>query len=650
MNTRAAKTDGGNQKSTAAENEFERMIRRLTELQLDLMDSWSEVEREFDDFDQQSKDSARNLVYYMGLRRYDMRALQNDLARHGISSLGRSESYVMTNINKVLKLLHRIVQRPFDLPPASENELSLDEGRLILKDRTDLLLGREPENRNVRIMVTLPGEAADNYGLVRDLIVGGMNCARINCAHDDVTVWKRMVKNIRRAQKETGRDCKISVDISGPKLRTGALEGGARVLKWHPAKDAFGEVTDPARIWLTPDESPEASPFTASARLRLPKYFLKALRAGDKIKFKDARGSRRLLIVMENIGNSFWAECRKTAYITPETKFKTENHKLKLIAEPGEIPPLEQFISLQQGDFLILTRSQIPGRPAKSGENGEAVEPARVPCTLPEVFDDVQAGENVWFDDGKIGGIIRSVEPEEILIEITRAGAKVQKLRADKGINLPDSDLRLPSLTDKDLVDLEFVVRSADLVGYSFVRSAADVRRLQEKLKELNGTHPGIVLKIETRRAFEQLPEILLTAMRSQAVGVMIARGDLAIETGFERLAEVQEEILWMCEAAHVPVIWATQVLEKLSREGVYSRAEITDAAMSERAECVMLNKGAFIVEAVRTLDDILTRMQSHQDKKRPMLRHLHLADRFFEKFKKKDRSGALPENVQQRT
>jgi pyruvate kinase len=92
----------------------------------------------------------------------------------------------------------------------------------------------------------------------------------------------------------------------------------------------------------------------------------------------------------------------------------------------------------------------------------------------------------------------------------------------------------------------------------------------------------------------------------------------------------VQEEILWMAEASHTPVIWATQVLENLARTGVPSRAEITDAAMSERAECVMLNKGPYVADAVRVLDDILTRMQGHQRKKSSMLRDLHIAERFL--------------------
>ncbi len=134
-----------------------------------------------------------------------------------------------------------------------------------------------------------------------------------------------------------------------------------------------------------------------------------------------------------------------------------------------------------------------------------------------------------------------------------------------------------------------------------------------------------MVLKIETRRGFENLPDMLLTAMQFSCCGVMIARGDLAVECGFDRLAEVQEEILWICEAAHVPVIWATQVLETLARKGIPSRAEITDAAMSHRAECVMLNKGPNVVTALQLLDDILRRMQAHQDKKRSMLRALHL-------------------------
>ena len=143
----------------------------------------------------------------------------------------------------------------------------------------------------------------------------------------------------------------------------------------------------------------------------------------------------------------------------------------------------------------------------------------------------------------------------------------------------------------------------------------------------------AIIAKIETRDSVHNLPEIIVQAASRNPFGVMIARGDLAVEAGYHRLAELQEEILWICEAAHIPVIWATQVLENLVKTGIPSRAEITDAAMSERAECVMLNKGPYIVKAVSSLADIVKRMESHQYKKAPQLRTLHIASDALKAF-----------------
>ena len=161
----------------------------------------------------------------------------------------------------------------------------------------------------------------------------------------------------------------------------------------------------------------------------------------------------------------------------------------------------------------------------------------------------------------------------------------------------------MPPLTEQNLQGLPFIVTYADLVGYSFVRNPEDVAALQSRPAALNARSLGIVLKIETRTAFEALPGLLPAAMRSDVARVMIARGDLAVECGYERLAELQEEILCVAEAAHMPVIWATQVLERLAQTGMPTRAEISDAAMGERAECVMLSKGPHMVEAVRVLE-----------------------------------------------
>jgi pyruvate kinase len=156
------------------------------------------------------------------------------------------------------------------------------------------------------------------------------------------------------------------------------------------------------------------------------------------------------------------------------------------------------------------------------------------------------------------------------------------------------------------------------------VETVEDMEHLMNALAERQAADLTIIAKIETNRAFRHLPEIILGTMGRHSLGIMIARGDLAVELGSVRMSEIQEEILWLCEAAHIPVIWATQVLESLAKSGRVSRPEITDAASSVRAECVMLNKGPYVLEAVEVLGDILSRMQEHQQKKFTRLRALH--------------------------
>ncbi|MEI6621164.1 MAG: pyruvate kinase, partial [Actinomycetes bacterium] len=167
------------------------------------------------------------------------------------------------------------------------------------------------------------------------------------------------------------------------------------------------------------------------------------------------------------------------------------------------------------------------------------------------------------------------VGPTTAHIRITSAPLRGAKLRAEKGINVPDTEVPVPALTDSDLLDLDTAVQLADMVALSFVRRADDVALLLDELSLRGGDAVGIVVKIETVHGFRHLPDILRTAMRNERVGVMIARGDLAVEAGYERLAEVQEEILWLCEAAHLPVIWATEVLDGLARTGRATRSEI---------------------------------------------------------------------------
>lgn len=463
-----------------------------------IFEQWrSRIER------QAFRKSCLNLAYYLTLRRYDLRALQTALMPWGLSSLGRLESRVLPNLDAAISTLGSLCHAdPSSLPSRPPIE-KFFEGEQLLQLNTEDVFNKTQATRRVRIMVTLPTESASRYEFVRDLVQRGMDCARINCSHDNTEIWKAAIDNVRLAEAETGNSCKILMDLGGPKPRIGVA-------------------------------------------------------------------------------------------IAPNAKQR-----------------------ISRDEYLLLTRDL----PTTIGSTCFQAN-----CTLPEVLDQLQVGEAVWIDDGHIGARIESITKEGVLLRVTHASLKGDKLLPDKGLNFPDSDLNLNPLTEKDLQDLDFVATHADIVGYSFVQEPADIELLQRELRARlpeRSPLPAIVAKIETPKAVRNLPELIVQAAGKQPFAIMIARGDLAVEIGYQRLAEIQEEILWLCEAAHVPVIWATQVLENLVKKGIPSRAEMTDAAMAERAECVMLNKGPFIADAVTILDDVLTRMETHQMKKTPQLRAL---------------------------
>ena len=251
-------------------------------------------------------------------------------------------------------------------------------------------------------------------------------------------------------------------------------------------------------------------------------------------------------------------------------------------------------------------------------------------CTVPGIAEQLNTGETVLFDDGLIEARVEKIEPGKAKLQVVRISSKKPYIKHEKGINFPDSTLSMPALTEYDLKCLSFINKHADMVGFSFVRNTKDVLQLQEALGR--NKKVSLIIKIETPEAVKNLPDLLFCGMREEHIGVMIARGDLAVEIGFERMSEIQEEILWICESAHVPVIWATQVLENMNKSGVATRSEITDAAHAALADCVMINKGTHIIRTMETLRDILIRSGGHHVKKRYTFRPLAIATRFMTK------------------
>ena len=588
------------------DNELLHRLRRLREQAVD----FSEKHPDRGNIHPNHVLSAQNLLHYLALRSHELRDVQLALIERGLSSLGILEAHTLATLNSViaaLECLHGCTPSVAPIAP-----IHVAESQQLLEQASCSLFGKRPSQREARIMVTMPTEAADGHKLLGDLLEAGMDVMRINCAHDNADTWQQMIGNLRLAESQTHTLCKTQLDLAGPKLRTGALGAAGRVLKLKPVRDLFGQVQTPARVWLIPPGDDAVTHDIPS--LTVSGDVLAETRIGDSILLNDTREANRELTIVAEHQHARLVETNQTIYLVEDTPlfFMRNGDKLG----KGRLTDVHEVtlpLVLQCGDYLTLTRENKPG----------SSSPARIHCTLEQAFDVVQASQPLWLDDGKIGGIVEHNDGAEILVRITQTPPGGAKLRAEKGINFPDTVFELPALTAKDLADLETMAGKVDMVALSFVRSPQDVADLQQHFQRLGIPETGIILKIENRAAFENLPAILLTAMRSPHIGVMIARGDLAVEVGFERLSEVQEEILWLCEAAHIPVIWATQILEGMAKKGAPSRAEVSDAAMSIRAECAMLNKGPNIVETVRFLDGILQRMGNHYHKRRLMMRPL---------------------------
>jgi pyruvate kinase len=454
--------------------------KELTEILLKMIENETFIHDEIKDVHKDYRLSAKNLYRYLLLRSYDLRKYHDVLSDLGVSSMRTAEGYVFSNLYNVVKNLRLILNTSIEKYPDIE-VIGYRKSKKLLKKHANSLFNETKKKHFTEIMVTLPNEAADDPELIKNMVLSGMEIARINLSHGDLGIWSKMIDTLLDIQIETGQKIKIYMDLSGPKIRTSTID----IL-------------------------------------------------GKNGKSKNA-------------------------------------------------------ITIKVGEHIILTKRETFGRSSKFGKANEQLEKAEVGVMLPEIIDDSRIGDVVLFDDGMIKAKV--IMKSENDLELVITDCYKTKLSSQKGINLPNTVLNLPALTKRDIELLPFICKNADIVGYSFVRTGQDVEKLYAELDKNKVKDIGVVFKIENQEAFENLPEILIAGMKRNKIGVMIARGDLAVEIGFERISEVQNQILWLCEAAHIPVIWATQVLENLAKTGIPTRAEISDAALGTQAECVMLNK-----------------------------------------------------------
>lgn len=577
--------------------------------------------------------SAINLVHYLAIRQFDLRREQRALSRRGLTSLGRSEAHALATLDAAIARLASDVGRcdvPDDL---GRRGPSADVGDELLARRASNAFGPAAPGHSTRVMVTLPSEAATDPTSVLELVQAGMAIARINTAHDHEAAWLAMVANVREAARRCGRSVRIAVDLAGPKLRVGPLPAGPKVIRSRPERDDLGLVDLPVRVRLVSSDVTERWPVGPldgdrgeTVDVPVDPAVVESAMVGDVITLVDARGRNRWFPVVGLLGHAIEVTSDRTTYVTPGVRMELRRDgEIVAAGNVADVPSRPGEIRVQRGQILRMRLGPGVGSHAVRRDDGSVGTPATLTVDVPAMFTSIQEGHRVLVDDGRVEGVVAAVSRDTIDIEVIHPASA--KIREDKGINLPDTPLSLPAMDAFDLATLATMAPVVDLIALSYVSDVGDVDAVHRALEEIGADHVGVVLKIEHRPAFEALPRLLLRGLRRPPVAVMIARGDLAVEVGFERLAEVQEEILWFTEAAHVPVIWATQVLESLAKTGSPTRSEVTDAARASRAECVMLNKGPYIADAIRFLDDVLTRMDGHGAKRTPMLRRLAVAE-----------------------
>lgn len=572
---------------------------------------------------------ARNLLHYALLRQRDVAKLQTGLSALGITRLSNVEPAVLARLHAARNVLDAFegTALTYPLEPIASAFATADD---ILDAHSTELLGPTAEDTHSRIMVTLPAEAAQDPALVLGFAQAGMEIARINCAHDGPEVWAQMIENVHAAAAQVGREILVSMDLAGPKVRTGDFPPGPAVARARVTRQKWGEIITPAKLYLSPAGHPVAPPPLGPGRpgvsIEVDPHWHAQLRPGSAITLVDVRNSRRRFIVSEVVEDGLViALGQRNAYIGERTLLNHEGFRTRVTG----IAPIERSLLLHPGDELILSTTQEPAVLPSAG-------PAILGCTAPEAVAVLRVGHRVLFDDGSIAAVVRSLRAEgddtQALLEVTRAGLEGTKLAAHKGINLPDTHIPLPSLSVEDLAAFDFVAHHADIAAISFIRTPADVDFALQALEDIARADPdnaerirdlGIVLKIETEPAYEHLAAVLLAGMRHRHFGIMIARGDLAVELGFERMAEVPRLIMRMAEAAHIPVIMGTQILENLAKKGIPSRAEITDAGYALRSECVMLNKGPHIGEAIEILEHLSRKLGRSELKNRQSLRRI---------------------------
>lgn len=574
---------------------------------------------------------------------------QDPIAARALDALGLTASEVASNFDgTVAKLLSLEGVSGLDFVQAGDADLSAT----LLTARTNQIFGPPSDASDLRVMVTMPTWATERPEWVQRLVGAGMTVMRVNCAHDDPSVWAAHVKAFRAACP-TGT---VLQDLPGPKLRTGrnAITGHGLKVKVEKdpvlgARDKAGtpiELRFDLEVGRPQDgEQPAQIPLTLSPdRQRLLVDAVNGSKKNVRLMCHDAlrpdgdgelQATRNRPLVVEGLIEEggrivgVRARAKKTTFFNPNTSVELRTGqpgRPPVIGSIGDLPEVRDDVKVKDGDLLLIRGNA--DQVGMNADHPDANGVATIGCQLPEAIPQVRPGrDRVFIDDGKVPGLVERFEKDKsgnvtgIYVRVGESAIldqaptdHVYGIKEGKGINLPDTPLDLDPLTAQDRAALPFIMEHADIVAYSFVQTADDVHQLVDEARSIAKqrglknereirdwfAQKTICLKVETDKSLDNLVE-MIRAVRAAGfkATVMFARGDLAVEKIPDgsrspiTLGRVTERVAAICEALGCPMIYATQLMESLMKKGRINRSESFDmSAASAAFAAVMLNKG----------------------------------------------------------
>jgi len=481
-------------------------------------------------------------------------ALQNELTSIGLSSLGRAQNCVINSINQDIFILSKLLNKEYVQTQGDREALNFEEANEIMLENATLF-GKKHSTFKTRVMVTLPSLTPQTPQLIKELISNGTSVLRINTAHDNASAWKEMAQIIKDENQAQQKQTKIYVDLAGPKIRTTQIKK-----LFTPFK--IGSWRVPELVEILPQSHSGAVTRASYKELDgtiheaslvvSDEVYAHALNASH-IKIDDFERETIQKFDLIKQGDRIFAKAKKkiTVYEHSNLKIVTKHHKYVSAIYNLDFQP--QKIRLFKKNRIIITFKDILG--CQNYQYNDSEYNAIIGCTNKEIFDYVKIDDAIFIDDGKIGCIVREINDIGLVCEIIIAKDKGTVLKEEKGINFPNSDLKLDAITPSDEEHFEEIVDFVDIIGISFAQTSEDIEKLKSMLTNKGKLDVAIAPKIETKAGIKNLPQILTSLLDWKKYALMIARGDLAIEVGFDNLPYIQEEIYGICEAAHIPVI-----------------------------------------------------------------------------------------------